>query len=143
MAGVITKAGLRSLGSYAGTVQNWLKSLTLRTFSNNHVPDAATDSNADYTESAYSGYASQAWNDWGGPSLDANNNDKYDCPPHVFTRSAGATSEQVYGMYATDGAGDVVLAESNGVTGGVPMTLSGSTYTVTGHFYVGQIVIPL
>lgn len=142
MAGILTTAGIRSLGTYAGTVQNWLKSLTLRLFQNSHTP-AVGDVVGDYTECTFPSYASQAWNDWGAPSLDANNNDHYAAPDHTFTCSSSATPNQVYGYFVTDGAGALVMAEANGVPGGQAMATAGSTYTITGHFYSGQILPPL
>jgi len=143
MAGILTKAGIRSLGLYNGTVKAWLRSLTLRLYSNSHTPNVATDTNASYTECTFSGYVSQAWNDWGDPSLDASNNDQYAAPAHTFTRGAGSTDNQVYGYYATDAAGDVCMAEANGVPGGEAMGAVGKLYIVTGNFYSGQILPPL
>lgn len=142
MAYIVTKLGLRSLDTYNGTVQAWLNTLTLRLFKNNHTP-SISDTNSSYTEADFSGYASQAWNAWGSPSLDANNNDQFAHAAKTSTHNGGATNNQIYGYYATDGAGDVVLAESNGVSGGVAMAGSGFTYTVTGNFYFGQILTPL
>lgn len=139
MAGILTTAGIRSLGTYAGTVQNWLKSLTLRLYSNPHTPDPASDINASYTQASFSGYVAAAWNSWGTPVLNANFHDQYTHPDVVFTVASGGLTNQIYGYYATDAAGDVVLAEDNGVTGGQAMATIGSTYTVSGKFYSGQL----
>lgn len=142
MAYVITTAGLRSLDTYAGTFQAWLNTLTLRLFQNSHVP-AVDDDASDYVQASFSGYAAQPWSAWAAPTLDANNNDQFTHSPLTFSHSGGATANQIYGYYATDGAGAVVLAESNGVSGGVPMTGAGFSYSVTGNFYFGQIQPPL
>lgn len=143
MARVITTAGIRSLGSYSGTVQAWLNSLTIKLYQNDRGTPLVTDSLSSYTICNFSGYADQAFSGWGSPTLDANNNDQYSCSSKTFTRSGGATSNQVYGWLAVDGAGNLCLVESNEIVGGVPMTGNGFTYTVLASFYSGQLAGPL
>lgn len=142
MAGVLTTAGIRSLGTYNGTVQNWLKSLTLRLYQNPRVP-LVTDTAAQYTQCNFPGYAPQPWNDWGAPALDPNNNDQYTAPDHTFMHSGGSPANWVYGYYATDAAGVLMMAEDNGVSGGRAMASAGDAYIVGGYFYSGQLAGPV
>lgn len=84
--------------------------LTLRLFSNNHTPAAATTA-ADLTEVAGGGYAAIAltpasWSTTGGsPTSSA-------YPEQTFTFT-GATDSPgtIYGYYLTNAAGTLVLAE--------------------------------
>jgi len=141
MAGVLTTAGIRSLGVFNGTVQNWLKSLTLRLYVNPHSP-AVGDGSGAYTQASFPGYAPFAWTTWGAPVLDANNNDQYTAPDATFTCSGGGAVQNVYGYYATDGGGAVVFAEDNGLSGGRPMLNAGDAYIIAGNFYSGQLAGP-
>lgn len=139
---VMLSQGIRALGVYNGTIQAWLNTLTCRLFQNSHVP-AVTDGNGAYTQATFSGYAALGVSSWGAPTLDAANNDLYTASDQTFSHNGGGTANQIYGVYWTDPSGLVVMAEENGVSGGVPMTGSGYTYVVSPAFYSGQILPPL
>jgi hypothetical protein len=83
---------------------------TLRLFKNDHVP-AVGDTNANYTEANYSGYASQALSTWNAAFLNADNKGEIDAAEKTFTHNGGGTANTIYGAYVTNNAGDVIYAE--------------------------------
>lgn len=137
---LLTTAGIRSLDTYAGTFVNWLKTMILHLYKNNHVP-VVTDVVGSYTEADFDGYGAVNLTSWGTPSLDGNNNDLFTNPDVVFNMTGAITPNTVYGYYWTDGAGVLMAAQDNG--GGFPMSGAGYSYTVSPRFYFGQILPPL
>src|SRR5262249_57789454 len=128
----------RSVGVLKGTGEGWVGALSPRLYQNPQNP-GGTGGGGEYTQSPFPGFSAQGWNDWGAPVLDPNNNDQYTAPDHTFTCSGGGTVQKVYGYYATDAAGTVVLAEDNGLPGGRPMLNSGDAYVIAGNFFSGQL----
>lgn len=137
---LLTTAGLRSLGLFTGSPQQWLQTLTWHLFVNNHTP-AVTDTLAGLTEATFAGYAAVYGITWGAPTLDANNNYKLSAADIVWTATGTTPANTVYGYYATDLSGVLVLEEDNGA----PFVVSavGAQYTLSPRFYLGQILPPL
>lgn len=136
MAGVITKDGLASRAAYNGTDQQWLNSLTLKLFQNNWTP-VETDVVAAASEATFTGYASQALNDFGAPFLNGNNHEEFDAGAHTFTQTGTGVTNTIYGYYAIDGAGKLCLAER--APASFAMDTTGKQYIVTPKFYSGQL----
>lgn len=83
----------------------------LKLFQNNHTP-AVGDVNGDYTEATFTGYSAiDIHSTFGAAFINGSNQGEIDGSQQTFTRSAGATSNTIYGAYVTDNAGDVVFAE--------------------------------
>ena len=140
MAALITTGGLTSLGAWTGTLKQWLNSLTLHLFQNNHTP-TVTDTIAAVTEATFDNYAPVVVGDYGVPTLDGNNNAVFAANDVSWLMLGNTTPNIVYGQYWTDMAGALVLIEDNG--GGFPMSAAGYEYTVSPRFYLGQILPPL
>ena len=142
MAGLILEQGLTSLAVYNGTLIAWLKTLQLGLFKNNHAP-TVTDTDVSYTAANFDGYAlTAAITTWTLSGFDANANLQYTNADITFTMTGSVTPNQIYGYYLYDGT-HIVMAEANGVSGGVAMAGAGYTYTVSLNFYLGQILTPV
>lgn len=84
---------------------------TLKLFQNNHTP-APTDTEANYTEATFSGYADiDISAQWGAAFVNGNGQGEIDCPPFTFAFGGGAVTNNVYGAYVVDGAGALIYAE--------------------------------
>ncbi len=108
MANVILQQGDLSVLNTVRLDGNCLK--TLRLFKNDHVP-AVTDTNANYTEANFSGYATFALGNWAAGFVNSDGKGEIDATPHTFAHNGGAVANTVYGVYVTNNAGDVVYAE--------------------------------
>jgi len=104
---------------------NRLKSLHL--FQNNYVP-LLTDVVGNFTEATFSGYASQNPS-WGAAFINGSVQAEVDAIALTFTRSAGATSNTIYGIYVLDNAGVLTYAER--FPAPVTMTTTGDAITYT------------
>lgn len=104
---------------------------TLKLFQNNHTPTVG-DVNADYTEATFTGYAGVALGTWNAAFLNGSNQGEIDANPVTFTRTAGATSNTIYGAYVVDNAGDVVYAEK--FSAPISMASTGDAFTYTPRF---------
>jgi hypothetical protein len=93
---------------------------------------AVGDVNANYTEATFDGYASVALGTWNAAFLNGSNQGEIDANPATFTKTAGATTNTVYGAYVTNNAGDVVYAEK--FTAPVVMGSTGDSFTYTARF---------
>ena len=84
---------------------------TLKLFQNNHVP-AVTDTEANYTEATFSGYAGIDIHALSGAAfVNGSGQGEVDCTTQTFSFSGGAISNLVYGAYVVDSAGQLVYAE--------------------------------
>jgi len=84
---------------------------TLKLFQNNHVP-AVTDTQANYTEATFSGYASVDITAlWGAAFVNGNGQGEIDCATQTFSFGGGAVTNLVYGAYVTDSGGNLIYAE--------------------------------
>jgi hypothetical protein len=129
MSNVVLQQGDTAILDRLRLDNNALK--TLRLFQNNHTPGVA-DVNANYTEATFTGYASVALGTWNPAFLNGSNQGEIDANPVTFTRTAGATSNTIYGAYVTDNAGDVVYAEK--FSAPITMASTGDTFTYTPRF---------
>jgi hypothetical protein len=82
-------------------------------FQNNHVP-VFTDDLISYVEATFSGYGSSLLLGWGSPFINGSNQAEVDASTVVWTRSGGAVSNSIYGVYVTDGTGNLAYAERFG-----------------------------
>ena len=109
-----------------------LGNLTLRLFKNNHTP-TQTDDNSDYVEADFDGYASFPIDSWTPVYLNGSGKAEIDEVNRVFVQSGVVVTNNVYGYYVTDGAGNVIYAERD-PSAPVAMNAPGKTYTVFGRF---------
>lgn len=137
MSLIVTTDGLRSYDAASTTLLAWLNSLTLRLFKSVHTP-AVTDHLADLgSECDFGGYAAQASNDWTGPVLSSNNNDKYTLPTHTFTATGAGLPQTVYNWGYTDAAGKLVMAQA--APAGSTLNNAGDAFSVSGPVALGQL----
>ncbi len=83
---------------------------TLRLFKNDHDP-VVTDTNANYTQADFSGYASANLGTWNAAFVNGDGKGEIDADAKTFSHNGGATANTVYGVYVTDEADNVVYAE--------------------------------
>jgi len=114
---VITTDGQQALADYAGTFLAWLKTLTLRLYSNNRGTPLTTDHLAAYTECLWSGYAGQLQNDWTEPGVDGNNNYLFAFPDRTFTQTGTVVTETVWGAFWTEPVGGKLAMVQSRATG--------------------------
>lgn len=124
MSNVVLQQGDTAILDRLRLDNNALK--TLKLFQNNHVP-AVGDTNANYTEATFSGYASSALGTWNAAFLNGSNQGEIDANAVTFTHNGGGTSNTVYGAYVVDNAGDVVYAEKFSA----PLTFASNGDSVT------------
>jgi hypothetical protein len=82
----------------------------IRLFQNNHVP-LLTDTAANYTEATFTGYGGFQSLAWGSAFINGSTQGEIDATEVTWTRTAGATSNTIYGVYITDAADALVYAE--------------------------------
>jgi hypothetical protein len=82
---------------------------SLHLFQNNYVP-VLSDVVGNYTEATFSGYASQNPT-WGAAFINGSTQAEIDAGALTFTRSAGASSNTIYGIYVLDSGGVLTYAE--------------------------------
>lgn len=107
---------------------NYLNTLTLRLFINNHVP-LHGDAIAAFTTANFAGYADQATNAWGAAATNGN-------PPdadvtdsvHTFNCTAGAPANTIFGVLLIDGAGDWILAQYTNLAVPAVLDAAGKSY---------------
>lgn len=100
----------------------------LRLFKNNHTP-AVTDTNGNYTEANFSGYAAFALSTWNAAFVNADGKGEIDATPHSFVHNGGATANTIYGAYVTDDGDNVVYAER--FSAPISMSANGDTIPYT------------
>ena len=100
----------------------------LRLFQNNHTP-AEGDDNTDYVEADFDGYSAIAIGSWTPPYLNGSGKAEIDEINRTFTQTGTGITNDVYGYYVTDPAGNVVWAERD-PSAPVAMNAAGRTYTV-------------
>jgi hypothetical protein len=64
----------------------------------------------DLTEATFSGYLA-ATATWGATFLNSDGKAEADAPSHMFARAAGATSNDIFGYWVEDAAGNLLFAE--------------------------------
>jgi hypothetical protein len=100
---------------------------SLHLFQNNYTP-VDTTVVGDLTEATFDGYAANALAGWSAAALDVNNKAATEAPLSTFTKTAGATTNTIYGVYCLDVDGDLAYAERN-PAGGVLINTTGQTYS--------------
>lgn len=88
-------------------IRNAIAFHSLRLYKNNFVPDEFSTAGA-FVEADFSGYA------WWQPTysaayINAAGKGQIDASSHTFVRGEGIISNDIYGLYVTDGAGEVVF----------------------------------
>lgn len=97
---------------------------TLRLFKNNYTPTVSSVA-GDFTECDFSGYAAQGTTGWGAAfAASGNTRGESDDTVHLFQHDGGATANDVYGFYLTNGAGAYVYGEKNPAG---PVTMNDAT----------------
>jgi hypothetical protein len=94
---------------------------------------------ANLTEASYGGYAAQTATGWTDGGIDGSDRDTWTGPALTFqATSSSGLPQTIYGMYATDSGGTVLLwAENFSPT--ITLASSGDGFTVTPQFSVGSI----
>lgn len=100
----------------------------VRLFKNNHTP-AVTDTEADYQQADYTGYPGAVAPTWGAPFTNGAGKGEIDADPITYTRTAGATSNTIYGAYFLDSAGKLVYADK--FPAPIVMASTGDTFDYT------------
>lgn len=90
-----------TLSDLAGWIAGDLGAGYARLFTNNHV-FAPTDTCADYTEAAFTGYAPVHPLAWGTPFINGGGKAETDSTVCTFTFSGGTGSFTTFGLYVTD-----------------------------------------
>lgn len=108
----------------------------MKLYANNYTPVAATVL-GDFSEATFPGYAS-ANNDPYGAAAMVGPVAQIDATEAVFTRGVGVGSEDIYGYWVEDGAGNLLYAER---FAGGPYTIAnvGDLIGVTVHYQLGQL----
>ena len=101
----------------------------LRLYVNAHTP-VEGDTVAAYTEATYPGYAGVSMLGWSSAYLNVGGKAQVDHAMVTFTAGLIVTPEDVYGIYVTDGAGNLLYAEED-PAGPVNINTPGQTYTYT------------
>ena len=87
-------------------------SWTLRLYSNDYDPVVGGTGLGSFTESAFTGYASQSVGTWNAPAVDMDGNtESTSVDTFTFTKDAGPLIEMAFGWYVTDDVSNVVMAE--------------------------------
>jgi hypothetical protein len=102
--------------------------LTLRLYQNDWEPSPDDDA-GDYVQATFTGYAGLDLDDFAAAFLNADLKAECTAPAKVYTQTAAAPANVIYGYYATNAAGLLIYAERN-PAGGVQMNQAGLTYTV-------------
>jgi hypothetical protein len=104
--------------------------LLLHLFQNDYTPTDSTAILSNLTEADYDGYAAATISGWASASVTSHVASSA-ATPIVFTKSAGATPNTIYGYYITDSASTVLYWVERDPAAPVNMTIAGNTYTVT------------
>lgn len=102
--------------------------LRIHLFQNNITP---TKSNVlgDFTEATFDGYAAINIGTWSAPAVSGHVASS--SPPQVtFSKTAGVTTNNIYGYYVTDAANSVLYWSERDPNGPVPMAVNGDQYRV-------------
>lgn len=113
-------------------LQTPFNTYVLHLYVNNYTPDDSSVA-GNFTEASFPGYASITLNTWGTPFTNGSNKGEIDETDRVFTRTAGAGSQDVYGYYITTGPGVLGWAERN-PSGPVTIATTGDIYAVLPRF---------
>lgn len=104
--------------------------LYLRLYQNNHTPHVADGSvPTAYTEATFDGYAPVAISSWGGLVIVSHIGAIYPTAI-IFTKTVGATPNNIYGYYVTDVLSTVLYWAELDPSGPIPMIVAGSQYQI-------------
>lgn len=92
----------------AATAANVMK--RIRLFKNDHTP-VSGDTVGAYTEADFDGYPGFTALTWAAAFVNATPAGETDATNIVWTKSAGATGNTIYGVYITDGSNVLTYAE--------------------------------
>lgn len=129
MSGKIPDVGLdelldKLLGAYGNT-------LVMHLYKNDYTPVAGSTLGS-FTEADFNGYASQTITTWSAASTSASVCSST-ATALTWTKSAGGTTNNVYGYYVEDADGELLWAERDPSAPG-RLSATGDTYTVTPEF---------
>jgi len=94
----------------------------LRLYQNNYFPDP-TDTAAAYVEATFSGYPGGTALGFGAAFVNGAGQGEIASMPITFAHNGGGVTNTVYGIYVTDGAGNLIYAERFGA----PITMAVAT----------------
>lgn len=123
---------LRSLQYADAIVDALLDGGSLHLFKNDYTPINTTVL-GDLTEANFDGYASITLSGWGAAALNGDNKAQVDHAIQTWTKTAGATSNTVYGIFVKTAGGSFLYAERN-PAGGTLINTTGQTFSYTPHF---------
>lgn len=110
--------------------------LTLCLFQNDHTPTEGDD-NSDYVEADFDGYLAVGVDSWTPPYLNGANKAETDEINRTFTQTGTGVTNDIYGYYVKNSAGDIIWAERD-PSAPVAMDAIGKTYTVFLRFTVNS-----
>lgn len=119
---------------------DYLRALICHLYVNNYTPVHGSIL-TDFTEASFPGYSDQTLSDFSAAYLNSFNQGETDTNAHIFTQTADDTLQEVYGWYATNSGGEVIMASRNPL-GPVPMEHAGDVYVLLIQFLEDQIPIP-
>jgi hypothetical protein len=130
MSLVVTTAGEKILADVLGAAYNG-GPYVIRLFQNDHTPDPA-DVLADYTEADFSGYAELDLDGWAA-AVTVSGRAQIVATLKVWTHSAGAVDNDIYGYYVVNAGGALVWAERD-PNAPVTVDTAGQEYNVLPRF---------
>lgn len=117
---------------------NLLDGLTIKLFQNDYTP-VNTSVAGDFTVATFDGYSNQTLSGFSAAALNVDNKAQTVGDLVTWTKTAGATSNTIYGYYVVTGGGALVYAERN-PAGGVLVNTTGQTFSVLPRFtYKGEL----
>jgi len=110
------------------TLSNYLNSLFLRLYINNHVP-VHGDGNGAFTKATFTGYADQATTAWGAAATNGSppNADITDTT-HTFTATDGVSANTIYGVLLLDAAGNWIAGQYTNLASPAVLDAAGKSY---------------
>lgn len=110
--------------------------ITVHLFKAPHTPSAA-DTVADYVEADYQDYAPQAAIDWSAAATVVGVTSSF-ADQLTFQKGVGGTGNDVYGYFATDITGTVLLFAESDPNSPIDMNADGREYLVTPRLRLGS-----
>lgn len=107
----------------------FLNTLTLHLFQNNHTPDCTEADPSVYTEATFPGYSAQSILDFGAPTLDGICDARTTTGLYTFLDTGPTPANTIYGYYITDDGGVLIASELN-PAGTFLMDAAGKIYVV-------------
>lgn len=106
--------------------------LRFKLYQNNYTPDANSIISS-FTEATFDGYTFLNETVWNASALDGSNRGVSQGGTLTWTKSAGATGNNIYGYFVTDASGNLLWAE-RGPAAPYPMTTVGQTFQLGPQF---------